>query len=835
MNELYYKEPRLLLSATGEFFVRVISYSAYAGLSIAAFFLILSENVSERSLALLFSLFLIDRLIHIRHGERTVFELKKGDKNVAQSCSPQSYHIINYALRKSVILKKNFNLVLLVELLERADIKEALRRLDVRAIDMQKKAGALLESTQSIDGFGREQCIRSIESLVIVAFNNAIETGEQYTHPRNLFVGLSISGDPLVAKVFDLFSLNESTIQEVIIFGKWRRMFFGIRRAPAVLGGFIHNSIRLRKRVINRSWTARPTPILDQFSVDLTDLALQEKIGFLIGHKQEIETLIHTLSRPGKQNAILIGDPGSGKSSMIAHLAYRMVKDDVPSLLFDKRLVSLDISSLIANTTREILVGRLKEIIDEVILAGNIILHIPELHEFFRTSSERGGMNAIDVLLPIIKSEAIPVVGESYPREFKQYIEPRTDFLDQFDVVQINEISEQEATRFLVYQTLLLEKTYKIFITFRAIEQSVKIAHRYFHSKLLPGSAVDLLKQAIVTAKEEKKKILEAEDVTKIAETQTRIPIETAGTEEAEKLLNLEKTIHKKLVNQTAAVSSVARALREYRSGLSRTGGPIATFLFVGPTGVGKTELAKILTKIQFGSLDSMVRFDMSEYQDKQSISRFIGSANGETSGALTDAVIKSPYCLVLLDEFEKAHPDILNLFLQVFDDGRLTDNLGRVVGFENTIIIATSNAHSEYIKEEIEKGRKSEDISEEIKRKLTDYFKPELMNRFSNIIVFRSLTPDEIKQIAILLLKEVSDVLSTAQGVDLVADDSAISEIARLGYSPAFGARPLRQTISENIRSVLAEKILRREITRGEAIHVSFDGKSFVWNSKSI
>ena len=833
MNELYYKEPRLLLSATGEFFVRVISYSTYAGLSMAALFLILSEDASERSLALLLSFFLIDRLIHVRDGERTIYELKSGDKNVAHSCSPQSYHIINYALRKSLVLKKNFNLVLLIELLERSDIKEALRRLGVRAGDMQKKAETLLETAQPIEGFGKEQCIKVIESLVIVAFNNAIETGERYTHPRNLFVALSISGDPLVSRVFDLFSLDESTVQEVIIFGKWRRMLFGIRRIPAVLGGFVSVPMHLRKRVINRSWTARPTPVLDQYSTDLTDLALQEKIGFLIGHKQEMEMLVHTLSRPGKPNAILVGDPGSGKASMIAHLAYRMVQDDVPSALFDKRLVSLDISTLIANTTQEILIGRIREIADEIILAGNIILHIPELHELFRTNGDHGGMSAIDVLLPIIKNEAIPVVGESYPREFKQFIEQRTDFLDQFDIIQVGEVSEQEAIRFLVYQTLLLEKKYKIFITFRSIEQSVKIAHKYFHTKLLPGSAADLLKQAIVAAKDEKKKTLETEDIIRLAETQTKIPIETAGTEEAEKLLNLEELIHKKLVNQTAAVSSVARALREYRSGLSRKGGPIATFLFVGPTGVGKTELAKILTKIQFGSSDSMVRFDMSEYQDKQSISRFIGSTNGEISGALTDAVLKTPYCLVLLDEFEKAHPDILNLFLQVFDDGRLTDNLGRVVDFQNTVIIATSNAHSEYIKEEIEKGRKSEDISDELKKKLTDYFKPELINRFSDIIVFRSLTQDETRQVAKLLIVEVSETLRSVQGIDLVVDDSAVSELARIGYSPAFGARPLRQTISENIRSVLAEKILRREIGRGEIILFSFDGKSFVWGKK--
>ncbi|MEK7089657.1 MAG: AAA family ATPase, partial [Patescibacteria group bacterium] len=554
--------------------------------------------------------------------------------------------------------------------------------------------------------------------------------------------------------------LSNTNLQEAIIFGRWKKSFFsGI---PAVIGGFVRMfPARRKRRAMNRAWTSRPTPLLDGFSTDLTDVARSGAAGFLVGHEKELDTLMQVVSRVGKPNALLVGEPGSGKSTIIEHLAYRMTKDDVPPILFDKRLISIDIGALIADTTTEVLAGRLKSIVEEVLSAGNIVLHIPNMHDLFRTGQTKS-INAIDVILPVIVSEAIPVIGESFPREFKQYIEIRTDFLDQFQVVPIEEISEEDAVKYLIYNSLILEKQYGVFITFRAIEKAVHLAHRYFHNKLLPGSAEDLLKQAIVMAKTNGAKILEANIVVAVAEQQSKIPIEKASQVEAEKLLNLESIIHERFVNQDMAVSSVSRALREYRSGLARKGGPIATFLFVGPTGVGKTELAKILTGIQFGSKDFMLRFDMSEYQDKQSIFQLIGAPNGERSGTLTDAVLKNPYSLVLLDEFEKAHPDILNLFLQVFDDGRLTDSIGHTVNFQNTIIIATSNASSVFIKEEIEKGSKIEDIAVELKKKLTDHFKPELINRFSEVIVFRDLKLEEIYIIAKFLVKDVVGTLRT-------------------------------------------------------------------------
>ena len=385
----------------------------------------------------------------------------------------------------------------------------------------------------------------------------------------------------------------------------------------------------------------------------------------------------------------------------------------------------------------------------------------------------------------------------------------------------------------MIYGAIILEKQFKIKVTFAAVKQAVFLASKYFRDKLLPSSAEDLLKEALSDAKGKGDRVLNGDDVIDIAQRRINIPLRQAKSAEAEKLLNLESLIHKRLVDQEEAVKAVSRSLREYRSGLSRKGGPIATFLFVGPTGVGKTELSKILANIQFGSKDAMIRFDMTEYQEKQSIFRFIGSPDGTMSGSLTEAVLRKPYSLVLLDEFEKAHPNILNLFLQVFDDGRLTDNFGNIVDFQNTIIIATSNANSNFIKEQIEAGRPIAEISEQIKRKLTEYFRPELINRFSNIIVFKSLSREDTFAIADILLKDLAGEAKGNQGIELEFSGEAVRKIAEWGYDPVFGARPLRGVISDKIRSALAEKILKNEITRGSKVEVKLENDELVFYSE--
>lgn len=837
----YYQETRLTLSTPGEFFVRLISHSAYIILIVVAGLLLFSKSESLLWPGLLFALFLIDRLLHIGQGDESIRALAKGG-NFARVCTPETYKLINNAYRRSLLLHHNLHLALIKELLEHRGVITTLRRLsvdtDAFSVKVQERFNNMAHEEEAMRSDTDQKkraaaLLESIGKIMLRSYGSAVRTGGRFIEPQDIFASVVAERDESLAKLFDFFELTVEGTEEAIIFGKWHGKLSGFKRLPAVLGGFVHRPGFLRARPMNRAWTARPTATLDQFSTDLTALARRERAGFLIGHEKEVEHLLNILARPGKPNAILVGEPGVGKSSIIAHIAFRMAKDDVPHVLFDKRLISLDVPSLLANASPEILAGRLNDIVNEILTAGNIVLMIPNAHDLFRSATTKAA-SAIDILLPVLRSDMIPTIAETYPREFKQLIESRTDFLDQFEIVDIKEISEREAVRFLIYASLILEREYKIFITFSALRKAVTIARRYFPTKMLPGSALDLVRQALAKAQQEKKKALNDELIVAVAERQSKIPIEHASKDEADKLLNLEALIHERLINQNIAVSAVSRALREYRSGLSRKGGPIASFLFVGPTGVGKTELAKILTAIQFGSKNLMHRFDMSEYQDKQSISRFIGTPDGEMPGALTDAVLQSPYSLVLFDEFEKAHPDILNLFLQVLDDGRLTDNRGRTANFENTIVIATSNAHSNYIKEQIEKGNTVEAISETLTSKLTEYFKPELLNRFSGIVVFRNLTVTEIEKIAALFIREVANTLLESHGVALAVDELATRKIAELGYSPVFGARPLRQVVSEQIRSVLAEKILRKEIVRGASVRITYEGEKFVWVSEA-
>lgn len=834
MIDFYFKEPRLSLNIFSRRLARIIIWVVYIILIASTFgFLFLTSGLYRfRWLGILLALFLINRLWHLGQAERSLIELKKiflSAKikiNLAGYLAPAAFNLIENAFSRASLIGGDFNLLLLKELFNGRDVQEAFQRLEVSIPEFSQKLEEHLKDSTS-QRFQPRELLEKIEKLIFKAYEEAVLTNESFIEPRNVLVGLLATDNAELSKLFNLFSLSPDDLREALIFGRYRRTLTGLKRLPASLGGFISRPFNVRRRIVNRAWTSRPTPALDKFSLDLTDLARSEKIGFLIGHEEEYKRLVDILSRPDKPAVLLVGEPGVGKTTIISHLAYQIIKDRVPAALFDKRLVSLELGSLVAQAKPEELSGRLKQIIEEILRAGNIILFIPDIDNLVKTSGEFF-LSAGDILLPVIQSGAFPVIGATYPREYRQFIEPQSDFAAAFEIIRMAEISEADAVKILIYESLILENQSRVKIKFGAIKQAVVLAHRYLRSKLLPASAAEILKEALANVQNQRRKILEIDDVATAVERRTKIPIQQAGPQETEKLLNLEELIHQRLINQEEAVKAVSRALREYRSGLSRKGGPIAAFLFVGPTGVGKTELSKILTKLQFGSPELMLRFDMSEYQDKQSIFRFIGTPDGKTPGSLTEAVSQKPYSLILLDEFEKAHPDILNLFLQVFDEGRLTDNLGRLVDFQNTIIIATSNAHSEFIKSEIEQGKIMESIAEELKKKLIDYFKPELLNRFSAVIVFRSLKLEEIVAITKLNLNDLAKTLSETHGIELRFDDSVIQKIAELGYSPVFGARPLRQVISDNLRSVLAEKILRKEIGRGNVVELLWENSEF-------
>ncbi len=824
VQEFYFRDPRLGMTLVGRLLVRVLSYVSYLVLIVATFVLLIADIPWFRGSGVLLGLFLLDRLIHAREGDRPLSELPaRGRVNTARYMAPAAFSVLQSAYDKARLLRRNFYLEIVRELLGDKWIAEGLSRLDLAIPEFRSKLDNLLEESGAANVvLSKEERMAQMGTLVEGALRRAHADGHEFVHTDDLFAGAAEIHDPMLERLLSTFSLDTTDLHQALMFTSARRQF--ARHIPKFLGAIRLESQRgLRHRIMNRAWTSRPTPMLDRFGTDFTDRAREGQAGFLIGHAEEYARLKDTLARPINPNALLVGEAGIGKETLISHLAYEIIKDEVPAALFDKRLVELHLADLVSGAEAGELQARLKAVIEEIIVAGNVILYIPDVHNLVKTSGT-AYLSAADALMPVIMNNAFPVVGSTYPREFKEFVEPRSDFTGAFEVIHVGEISEEEAKKILSYESVILEAQTNVVVTFAAIRASVNLAKRYLRNKFLPASAEELLKGAIVSAKRRGEKRLTEEEVIRAAEEKAHVPIHRAGGAEAQALLNLESTIHESFIDQEEAVKAVADALREYRSGLAVSAGPIASFLFVGPTGVGKTELAKTLARVQFGSESAMVRFDMTEYQDKQSFYRFIGSPDGAVKGAMTEAILEKPYSLILLDEFEKAFPDILNLFLQVFDDGRLTDNLDRVVDFKNTILIATSNAHSDLINESLSKGESIANIAEYLKRRLADVFRPELLNRFTRTVIFKDLSVADIKKIAALNLKKVADTLM-GQGIMFSFDDAVVEYVARAGYDPAFGARPLRRVIDENIRSVLAQEILKSSLGRGGTVKATMEG----------
>ncbi len=783
-----------------------------------------SSSANLRYAGALCLLIATEKIIFVGKSRKSLKNLPRDGKiNVADYVAVRTKEITIAAIEGDIINKSGLPIAVTMEVIETEEAKEAIRRLGVSVEELKSK---LIKPTDNAGAISKDDIAKNIALMFVQAFESAFKMGEESITPADLLVTRTIMDDSHVKKVFKLFGITMQDLEKALIFGRLAKA------RPVSHTSFFASRIPMRKiRIINRAWTSRPTPTLDRFGDDITDMAIVGKSGFLVGHNHEYERISDILSRQTKPNVLLVGDPGVGKEAIVGHLAYKIIKDQVPPQLFDKRIVALDIGALISGADENELRTRVNTILHEIISAGNVILYIKDIHNLSRTSAP-GVMSAADIFIPAIKQDNFSVIGATYPREYKKIIEQDSAFASVFEPVQIAEISEAEAEEYLSYDSVILEREWKIEISFAAIKKAVMIAKKYFHNKPLPSSAEDLLKEALGEASRKGNKILDSDDIIRVAEKRINIPIHQVGPAEAGALLNLEQKIHERMINQEEAVKAVASSLREYRSGLSRQGGPIASFLFVGPTGVGKTELAKALTTIQFGSENMMIRFDMSEYQGPDSVSRLIGGDNGKIYGSLTESVLERPYSLVLLDEFEKAAPSVLNLFLQVLDDGRLTDGVGRTIDFQNTIIIATSNAHSDLIKESLEQGMDSYMLGAMLKKRLTEYFKPELLNRFSNIIAFKTLSMADIKKIAYLQLSALKQMLADNQGIIINFSDDVVSIIAQEGYDPIFGARPLRATISRIIKEPLASKILSADIKKGDTISVVVEGGSLVFRS---
>ncbi len=806
----------------------------YVFLSLSALILLLDRSSPLFFAGIILVLFLADRIRFAFRSEKIIpslFSKKMSGKelkkiNAADYFSPKAKNYI-IQIFSSSDNRSDFYLKLLMSLVKTNIIEGSLLRLDINAKDFQKEIKMNMEKQKNSGVESRLNIINEAENFCLNSFKESACGGYQSVSLPQLFLGLFGVNDSEIQKIFSHFNLQKEDFKNSLILADISNKFRHFAGAPTTIGGFARKPKKIKHRIMNRAWTSRPTPFLDQFSKDLTDIARHGQAGLLVGHEKEYDRMVDILSRSIKNNVIFVGPEGIGKETIIEHLAFDIVHDRVPSKLFDKRLVKISLGELVAGAdVSGELQDRINRMIKEFFAAGNICFYIPDIHNLLTASGPY--LSIASMLKPFLDRSDFQVIGTTDENNFKKYLEPQKDFIESFETIPIEEVSEQDAKRILIFESVILQRQYGIKISYAAIKAAVELAHRYIAFKFLPSSASNLLKETIIHVNEKGEKLVSADDIIEIMQRQTNVPIKKIGKDEAENLLNLENIIHKRLIDQEEAVSAVARVLREYRAGITRKGGPIASFLFVGPTGVGKTELAKTIAKIQFGSEEAIVRFDMSGYQDETSIFRFIGSPDAKVSGALTDALKAKPYCLILLDEFEKASKDILNLFLPIFDEGKILDNLGNKIDFTHSLIICTSNARSEFILTELAKGRKIEDIADELKKSLTRYFPPELINRFNDIIVFKALCLEDTKKICFIQLKEISKTLEKNKSIFIAFDQTTVDELVRLGYSPVYGARPLRNVIQKEIRSLIAEEIIRHQYGKGAKLKIFFEEGKF-------
>ena len=634
------------------------------------------------------------------------------------------------------------------------------------------------------------------------------------------------------------------------------------------------------------------TPLLNQFSRDLTAAARAGELDPVIGREKEIERIVQILSRRRKNNPVLIGDPGVGKSAIVEGLAQLIVEENIPEILRGRRVVSLDLAAMLAGAKyRGEFEERLKNAMGEIRKAGNIIMFIDELHTIVGAGASEGAIDAANILKPMLARGEIQCIGATTPNEYHKYIEKDGALERRFQPVQVGEPTKEESIAILAGLRDRYEAHHRVRITDDALRAAVYLSDRYISERCLPDKAIDLIDEAAsrvrihaftappdmkqqqarlaALSKEteeavanedfetaanlrDKKKELQnemqqrrseweqklnskmetvgEEEVAQIVASWTGVPVSKLTEDEAKRLMHLEETLHRRVVGQEEAVAAVARAVRRARAGLKDPNRPIGSFIFLGPTGVGKTELCKALGEALFGDEDSLIRIDMSEYMEKHAVSRMIGSPPGyvghEEGGQLTEKVRRKPYAVILFDEVEKAHPDVFNVLLQILEDGRLTDGQGRVVDFKNTVIVMTSNAGAHTLKKQRSLGfggredeqKSYDDMRENIMGEVRKIFRPEFLNRVDEIIVFHALTEAEIDQIARLLLSQVCARLAD-RGIELELDDAALRLISQAGYDLKYGARPLRRAIQRMVEDALSEEILSGAVHLGDRV----------------
>lgn len=718
-----------------------------------------------------------------------------------------------------------------------------------------------------------------------LSLEEARQLGHNYIGTEHLLLGLIREGEGVAARVLENLGVDLSKVRTQVI-----RMLG--ETAEVSSGG---------------SQGRTKTPTLDEFGSNLTQQAADGKLDPVVGRQKEIERVIQILGRRTKNNPVLIGEPGVGKTAIAEGLAQRIATGDIPDILEDKRVVTLDIGLLVAGTKyRGEFEERLKKIMDEIRSAGNVILVIDEVHTLIGAGAAEGAIDAANILKPALARGELQCIGATTLDEYRKHIERDAALERRFQPVMVGEPSVDDTIEILRGLRERYEQHHKLKIADEALEAAAKLADRYISDRFLPDKAIDLIdeagsrvrlmnsqlppaakeldkelrqvlkdkddavrsqdfdkagelrdremeiktqirsiaqsKKADGTSSSDDSPIVTEEDIAHIVASWTGVPVNKLTESESTKLLNMEETLHSRLIGQDEAVKAVSRAIRRARVGLKNPNRPIASFIFSGPTGVGKTELTKALAAYFFGSEEAMIRLDMSEYMERHTVSKLIGSPPGyvgyNEGGQLTEAVRRRPYTVVLLDEIEKAHPDVFNLLLQLLEDGRLTDAKGRTVDFKNTLIILTSNIGSKVIEKgggglgfdfsgEDEAENQYNRIRSLVKEELKQYFRPEFLNRLDEIIVFRQLNKAEVKEIADIMLREVFGRMQE-KGITLSVTEKFKDRLVEEGYNPSYGARPLRRAIMRLLEDSLAEEFLSGKLREGDTaiVDIGEEGK---------
>ena len=716
-----------------------------------------------------------------------------------------------------------------------------------------------------------------------LSWDEARQLGHNYIGTEHLLLGLIREGEGVAARVLENLGVDLTKVRSNVI-----RML-GETRGSA--SGGSGGSSQGRSK----------TPTLDEFAQNLTQAAQELRLDPVVGREKEIDRVIQILGRRTKNNPVLIGEPGVGKTAIAEGLAQRIVNGDIPEILHDKKIVQLDIGLLVAGTKyRGEFEERLKKVMDEIRQAGNIILVIDELHTLIGAGAAEGAIDAANILKPALSRGELQCIGATTISEYRKHIEKDAALERRFQPVTVDEPSVEETIEIMRGLREKYEQHHKLVISDDALEQAAKLSSRYITDRFLPDKAIDLVDEAssrvrlsasalppegkelekelkqVIREKEQairnqefekasdlrdkeadlrekiremaedwkkqnedKKVTVTGEHIAQIVSSWTGVPVSKLTESESEKLLKMEDIMHERVIGQHDAVTAISKAIRRARVGLKNPNRPIGSFIFSGPTGVGKTELAKALAGYFFGSEDNIIRVDMSEFMERHTVSKLIGSPPGyvgfNEGGQLTESVRRKPYSVVLFDEIEKAHPDVFNILLQILDDGRLSDSKGRTVDFKNTIIIMTSNVGARGIENPTPFGFSMSDDDEKarydkmkdtVMDEMKKMFRPEFLNRLDDTIIFHQLTKEEIRKIVDIMTKDLSERMK-AQNMELIINDDVKDELAKEGYSPSYGARPLRRVIQKRIEDEISEEMLSGKFKEGDVVTASLkDGK---------